>query len=179
MKAQAWPSRACLVALALACVAGRAIGAEVEAGTADARTVAQALVVDDALRQLCNALPGSDPVAVAKIQRAWSARNLARVQQAADRLHHEYEVAADAEIGEARRAREARAAAEGRIMQAFLHLRAQHFPDDRGDAAHCAAFLKDVERGVFDALPPDADGQARAPCACLRTISIAVSSACS
>jgi hypothetical protein len=165
VKAQAWPSRACVVALALACVAGRAIGADVEAGAADARTVARALVVDDALRQLCNALrqlcnalPGSDPVVVAKTQRAWSARNLARVQQAADRLHHQYEVAADAEIGDARRAREARAAAEGRIMQAFLHLRAQHFPDDRGDAAHCAAYLKDVERGVFDALPPDADG---------------------
>lgn len=160
MKAQAWPSRARVVALALACVAGRAIGADVEAGAADAHTVARALVVDDALRQLCDALPGSDPVAVAKIQRAWSARNLARVQQAADRLHHQYEVAADAGIGDARlarEAREARDAAEARIMQAFLHLRAQHFPDDRGDDAHCAAFLKDVERGAFDALPPDAD----------------------
>lgn len=158
MKAQVWPSRACVIALALACVASRAIGADVEADAADAHTVARALVVDDALRQLCNAPPDSDPVAVAKTQHAWSARNLARVQQAADRLHHQYEVAADAGIGAARRAREARAAAEGRIMQAFLHLRAQHFPDDRGDDAHCAAFLKDVERGAFDALPPGVDG---------------------
>ena len=156
MKSHAWPSRACGIALALACVAGHAIGAGVEAGAADERTLARALVVDDALRQLCNALPDSDPAAVAKIQRAWSARNRTRVQQAADRLHHQYEVAANADVGDARAAQDARAAAETRIMHGVLRLRARHFPDHRGDEAHCAAFLEDVERGAFDALPAGA-----------------------
>ena len=138
---------------ALLLVSGHAAGADVttDHDAPEALTLARALLVDEGLRQLCIHPASPTPDAASRAASGWRDRNASRVREAADRLARAYPFS-PANDG-ADRAQAARAAVEARITDAFVRLRADQFPEGRGDDLRCAAFIEQVERGAFDAMP--------------------------